>query len=73
MLGKLIILAFALVAVLGLLNKFAARLGLIKFKPQSPIKVKTIGKSGFQLTKFNLVMMSLAGLYIVWGVTQLFR
>jgi hypothetical protein len=73
MLGKLIILAIAVVAGFGLFHKLAMRLGLVKPKPPATPQAREIGTSGFRLTKFNIVMMSLVGLYLLWGITQLLR
>tara|TARA_B100001564_G_C20348402_1_gene537772 strand:+ start:245 stop:466 length:222 start_codon:yes stop_codon:yes gene_type:complete len=73
MLGKLIILMIAFLATLGLLHKLASRLGLIKTRPAVPKLSRHIGASGFRLTKFNIAMLSLVGLYLIWGITQVMR
>ena len=73
MLGKLIILMIAGLVMFGLLHKVASRLGLIK--PRSdPLKTgRQIDLGGFQLSKFNIAMLCLVGLYLIWGVTQILR
>ena len=73
MFGKFIILTIAILAVGALLHKLATRLGLIQ--PKSPQKVSTqqMGTTGFKLTKFNIAMLCLVALYLVWGATQIFR
>jgi len=73
MLGKLIILAIAMLAMLGLLHKFATRFGLIKPPPTSKTPARQIGATGFRLTKFNIAMLCLVGLYLLWGATQIMR
>ncbi len=73
MLGKLIILMIAGLVLFGLLHKAASRLGLIKPRP-APLRTgRQIDISGFRLSKFNIAMLCLVGLYLVWGVTQLMR
>ena len=73
MFGKIIILLIGVMAVLGMLYKFASSFGLVK--PQLPTQKSSnlIDYRGFRLTKFNIAMLCLVGLYLLWGVTQLFR
>ena len=73
MLGKLIILMIAGLVLFGLLQKAASRLGLIKPRPALTKTGRQIDIGGFRLSKFNIAMLSLVGLYLVWGVTQLLR
>jgi len=73
MLGKLIILMIAGLVLFGLLHKAASRLGLIKRRPAPPKTGRQIDIGGFRLSKFNIAMLCLVGLYLVWGVTQLLR
>ena len=73
MLGKLIILMIAGLALFGLLHKVASGLGLIKPRPEPSKTGRRIDIGGFRLSKFNIAMLCLVGLYLVWGVTQLMR
>ena len=73
MLGKLIILMIVGLVLFGLLQKAASRLGLIKPRPALTKTGRQIDIGGFRLSKFNIAMLSLVGLYLVWGVTQLLR
>ena len=73
MLGKLIILTIAGLVLFGLLHKVAFRLGLIKTRPEPPKTGRQIYLGGFRLSKFNIAMLCLVGLYLIWGVTQILR
>ena len=73
MLGKLIILMIAGLILFALLHKVAFRLGLTKARPEPPKTGRQINLGGFRLSKFNIAMLCLVGLYLVWGVTQLLR
>ena len=73
MLGKLIILLIAGLALFGLLHKAASKLGLIKPRPEPPKTARQIDLGGFRLSKFNIAMLCLVGLYLIWGVTQILR
>ena len=73
MFGKFIILTIAILAVGALLHKLATRLGLIQPKPPKNAPVQQVGTTGFKLTKFNIVMLCLMALYMLWGATQIFR
>ena len=73
MFGKFIILTIAILAVSALLHKLAIRLGLIQPKPRPNVPAQQLGTTGFKLTKFNIAMLCLVALYLVWGATQIFR
>ena len=73
MFGKLIVLTIAVLAVGALLHKLATRAGLMRPKPPATPSARQIGNSGFRLTKFNVAMLCLVGLYLLWGATQIFR
>ena len=73
MFGKFIILMIAILATVALLNKLATRLGLIQSKPPQNVPPKQLGTTGFKLTKFNIAMLCLVALYLLWGATQIFR
>ena len=73
MLGKLIILMIAGLALFGLLHKVTSKFGLIKPRPEPTKTGRQIDIGGFRLSKFNIAMLCLVGLYLVWGVTQLLR
>ena len=73
MLGKFIILTIAGLVLFGLLHKMASGLGLIKPPLVPPKAVRQIDIGGFRLSKFNIAMLCLVGLYLIWGVTQILR
>ena len=73
MFGKFIILTIAILLIGALLHKLATRLGLIQPKPPQNVSAHQLGTTGFKLTKFNMAMLCLVALYLVWGVTQIFR
>jgi len=73
MFGKFIILTIAILAIGALLHKLATRAGLIRPKPPATPLARQIGNTGFRLTKFNVAMLCLVGLYLLWGATQIFR
>ena len=73
MFGKFIILTIAILAVGALLHKLATRLGLIQPKSPQNVSKQQMGTTGFKLTKFNIAMLCLVALYLVWGATQIFR
>ena len=73
MLGKLIILMIAFLATFGLLHKLASKLGLTKPRPQVQTPSRQYEVTGFRLNKFNIAMLFLVGLYLIWGVTQILR
>ena len=73
MLGKLINLMISCLVLFRLLHKAASNLGLINSWPAPPKTGRQIDIGGFGLSKFNIAMLCLVGLYLVWGVTQLLR
>ena len=73
MFGKFIILTIAILAVGALLHNLATRLGLIQPKSPQNVSKQQMGTTGFKLTKFNIAMLCLVALYLVWGATQIFR
>jgi len=73
MFGKLIVLTIAVLAVGALLHKLATRAGLMRPKPPATPSARQIGNSGFRLTKFNIAMLCLVALYLLWGASQIFR
>ena len=73
MFGKFIILTIAILAFGALLHKLAGRFGLIQPKPSQNAPAQQLGTIGFKLTKFNIAMLCLVALYLVWGATQIFR
>ena len=73
MFGKFIILTIAILAFGALLHKLATRLGLIQPKRPQNVPVQQLGTTGFKLTKFNIAMLCLVALYLVWGATQILR
>ena len=73
MLGKFIILGVGLMFLAAFLHKMAARFGLIKPRPHAPVTSRLAGSTGFRLTKFNIAMLCLVALYLLWGATQIMR
>ena len=73
MFGKFIILTIAILILGTLLNKLATRLGLIQPKPLQNAPERQLGTTGFRLTKFNVAMLCLVALYLLWGASQIFR
>ena len=73
MLGKFIILTIAILLLGALLHKLATRLGLIHPKPRQNALARQLDTTGFKLTKFNIVMLCLVALYLLWGGTQILR
>ena len=73
MFGKFIILTIAILAVVALLHKVAPRFGLIQSKPLQNAPPKQLGTTGLKLTKFNIAMLCLVALYLLWGATQILR
>ena len=73
MFGKFIILTIAILAFGALLHKLATGLGLIQSKSPKNVPVRQLGTTGFKLTKFNIAMLCLVALYVLWGTTQIFR
>lgn len=73
MLGKFIILTIAILLMGALLHKLATRLGLTHPKPRQNTLARQLGTTGFKLTKFNIVMLCLVALYLLWGGTQILR
>ena len=73
MFGKFIILTIALLLIGALLHKLANRLGLIQSKPPQNAPARQLGTTGFRLTKFNIAMLCLVALYLLWGASQIFR
>ena len=73
MFGKFIILTIAILAIGALLHKLATRAGLIRPKPPATASARQIGNAGLRLTKFNVAMLCLVALYLLWGATQIFR
>ena len=72
MFGKFIILTIAILLIGALLHRLANRLGLIQPKPQNA-PARQLGTTGLKLTKFNIAMLCLVALYLLWGATQIFR
>jgi len=66
MTGKLIIFAILAMVIWAGYTKIAQKFGLSK----RPAPVHKAPKP--LLTKFNLIMAGLIGLYILWGATQIF-
>ena len=73
MFGKFIILTIAVLAIGAFLHKLATRAGLIQPKPPATRLSRQIGNTGFRLTKFNIAMLCLVGLYLLWGAMQIFH
>ncbi len=73
MFGKFIILTIAILLIGALLHKLANRLGLIQSKPLQNAPARQLGTTGFKLTKFNIAMLCLVVLYLLWGASQIFR
>ena len=73
MFGKFIILTIAILLIGALLHKLATRLGLIQPKPPQNVPARQLGTTGFKLTKFNIAMLCLVALYLLWGATQILR
>ena len=72
MFGKFIILTIAILLTGSLLHKLATRLGLIRSKLPQNAPTRQLGTTGFKLTKFNIAMLCLVALYLLWGATQIF-
>ena len=73
MFGKFIILTIAILLIGALLHKLANRPGLIQPKPPQNAPARQLGTTEFRLTKFNIAMLCLVALYLLWGATQIFR
>ena len=73
MFGKFIILTIAILAIGALAHKLTTRLGLIKPKPPQNALARQLGTNGFKVTKFNIAMLCLVALYLLWGASQIFR
>ena len=73
MFGKFIILTIAILLIGTLLHKLATRIGLIQPKPPQNAPTRQLGTTEFRLTKFNIAMLCLVALYLLWGATQIFR
>jgi len=73
MFGKFIILTIAILLIGAMLHKLATRLELKQSKPPQNAPARQLGTIGFRLTKFNIAMLCLVALYLLWGATQIFR
>ena len=73
MFGKFIILTIAILLIGAFLHKLANRLKLIQSKRPQNAPAQQLGAIGFRLTKFNITMLCLVALYLLWGATQIFR
>ena len=73
MFGKFIILTIAILLLGAFLHKLAIRAGLIQPKPPRNAPARQLGTIGFGLTKFNIAMLCLVALYLLWGASQIFR
>ena len=75
MIGKLIILCIGLVALWAGASRVGRALGLKPFIKVNVEKQKTkpfFSISGFEITRFEAIITALVGLYVLWGLTQLF-
>ena len=75
MIGKLIILCIGLVALWAGANRIGRALGLKSFIKVKEEKQKTkpfFSIAGFEITRFEAIMTALVGLYVLWGLTQIF-
>lgn len=73
MFGKFIILTIAILLIGAFLRKLATRVGLLQPKPPHATPARQVGITGFRLTKFNIAMLGLVALYLLWGATQILR
>ena len=73
MFGKFFILTIAILLMGALSHKLVTRLGLIQPKPPQNATARQLGTTGFRLTKFNVAMLCLVALYLLWGASQIFR
>ena len=73
MLGKIIILLIAVLLAIAMLYRFASSLGLVRKQPLKQKKEIKFAYKGFQFTKFNIAMLCLVGIYLLWGITQFLR
>ena len=75
MIGKLIILCIGLVALWAGASRIGRILGLKPFIKVNVEKQKTkpfFSIAGFEITRFEAIMTALVGLYVLWGLTQIF-
>ena len=75
MIGKLIILCVGLVALWGGISRIGGALGLkpfIKLKTAKQKQKPLFSVAGFEVTRFEAIMTGLVGLYLLWGLTQIF-
>jgi len=75
MIGKLIILCVGLVVLWAGANRIGKALGLkslIKVKEEKQKTKPFFSIAGFEITRFEAIMTALVGLYVLWGLTQIF-
>tara|TARA_B100000963_G_C22075835_1_gene430126 strand:+ start:148 stop:375 length:228 start_codon:yes stop_codon:yes gene_type:complete len=75
MIGKLLILCIGLAALWAGASRIGRALGLQPFIKVNVEKQKTkpfFSISGFKITRFEAIITALVGLYVLWGLTQLF-
>ena len=74
MIGKLIILCIGLVALWAGANRIGRALGLksfIKVKVEKQKIKPFFSIAGFEITRFEVILTVLVGLYLLWGLTQI--
>lgn len=74
MIGKLIILCIGLVALWAGANRIGRALGLksfIKVKVEKQKIKPFFSIAGFEITRFEVIVTVLVGLYLLWGLTQI--
>ena len=75
MIGKLIIFCAALIALWAGISRIGRALGLKHFVKLKTAKQKPkplFSVAGFEVTRFEAIMTALVGLYLLWGLTQIF-
>ena len=75
MIGKFIILCTGLVVLWAAISRIGRALGLKSFTKPKTEKQKPkplFSMAGFEVTRFEAIITGLVGLYLLWGLTQVF-
>lgn len=75
MIGKVLIICVGFVALWSGVNRVSRALN-IKSLNKTKVKKQKIkpffSLAGFEVTRFEAIMTALVGLYLLWGLTQIF-